>query len=418
MKAYLDNGATTAVDKEVVKAMLPYMLKEYGNASSLHYKGQAASKAISEARREFAAYINASPEEIIFTSGGTESDNLAILGTVRYFRVKEEGKIHIITSKIEHPAVLNTCRELEAEGIEVTYIDVDKEGIINIEELKSSIKPYTKLITIMHANNEIGTIQPLKEIGEIAKEKNITFHSDAVQSLTKLSIDVKELDINMMSFSAHKIHGPKGIGALYVRKGTKISPIAFGGSHEFKKRPGTENVAGIIGFAKALSLSKKEDCEKMQKLRDRLIDGLLKTPNSMLNGSREKRLCNNVNIGFAFIEGEGLLMHLSGKGICVSTGSACSSKSLEPSHVLGALGLRHEIMHGTLRLTLSRHTTEKEIDYTIKSINAIVKKLRKFSPLKEGVEYTAVDQDDHHGHEDNEVHAGHSHHSDECMETD
>jgi cysteine desulfurase len=408
MKTYQDNGATTAVDKEVIKAMLPYFSKDYGNASSLHYAGQAAAKALSDSRKIFAAYINASPEEIIFTSGGTESDNLAIQGFIKNLKTLGEQKIHIITSKIEHPAVLNTCRELEAEGIEVSYIGVDKEGIINIEELKSSINPYTKLITIMHANNEIGTLQPLKEIGIIAKSNNIIFHSDAVQSLTKVPIDVKDLCIDMISFSAHKIHGPKGVGALYVRKGVKLSPTTYGGSHEFKKRPGTENIVGIVGFAKALSIAKQEDCEKMQKLCDRLIDGLLKIPNSMLNGSKEKRLCNNVNIGFEFIEGEGLLMHLSGKGICVSTGSACSSKSLEPSHVLAALGLRHEVMHGTLRFTLSKYTTEKEIDYTIKSVASIVKKLRKFSPLKEGVVYTAKDGEEDH----------HDHHCDECMETD
>ena len=398
MKVYLDNGATTKTDSVVVKAMLPYFVKNYGNASSLHYQGLDAKKAIDDARKKFAEYINAATEEIIFTSGGTESDNMSILGVVNYHKERKE-QVHIITSTIEHPAVLNTCKHLELEGIEVSYINVDSEGVLKLDELKSAIKPYTRLITIMHANNEIGTIQPIKEIGDIAKAHSIIFHSDAVQSFTKLKIDVKELNIHLMSFSAHKIHGPKGIGALYIKKGTSIKPLYFGGAHEFKKRPGTENVTGIIGFVKAIELVKQEELKSMEKLRDRLIEGLLQVPHSMLNGSKDKRLCNNANVGFEYIEGEGLLMHLSQKGICVSTGSACSSKSLEPSHVLAALGLKHEVIHGTLRFTLSRYTTEKEIDYTIKSVKAVVKKLRKFSPLKEGVVYTAVDGEEDHHHD-------------------
>jgi len=395
MKVYLDNGATTAVDKEVLKAMIPYFTKEYGNASSLHYAGTDAQKALTDARKKFAEYINASAEEIIFTSGGTESDNLAIQGVIQSIKSKDEGKIHIITSTIEHPAVLNTCKIAESWGVEVTYVSVDNEGVIKLDELKSSIKPYTKLITIMHANNEIGTVQPIKEIGEIAREHKILFHTDAVQSLTKEKIDVKDINVDMISFSAHKIHGPKGVGALYVKKGTSIKPIVFGGSQEFKKRPGTENVSGIIGFVKALEVNTEEDIKRMSMLRDKLINGLLKISHSMLNGPKTKRLCNNANVGFEFIEGEGILMHLSERGICVSTGSACSSKSLEPSHVLAAIGLRHEVIHGALRFTLSKYTTEKEIDYTIKSVTAVVKKLRKFSPLKEGVVYTAMDEDDH-----------------------
>jgi len=399
MKVYLDNGATTMVDKDVVKTMIPYFTQEYGNASSLHYLGISAQKVLTDARKRFSEYINAFPEEIIFTSGGTESDNIAILGVVKYFRLQGESKIHIITSNIEHPAVLNTCKALEDEGVEVTYLGVDSDGMISLKELEAAIKPYTKLITIMHANNEIGTLQPIKEIGEIAKKNKILFHTDAVQSFTKIKIDVKELNIDLISFSAHKIHGPKGVGALFVRKGTSVKQLTYGGSHEYKKRPGTENVSGIIGFVKAMELSRQEDIDKMVMLRDRLIDGLLKIPHSNLNGHKTQRLCNNANIGFAFVEGEGILMHLSDRGICVSTGSACSSKSLEPSHVLKAIGLRHEVIHGAIRFTLSRYTTKKDIDYTIKHVSKIIKKLRKFSTLKEGVKYDTVEYEDHHEHE-------------------
>ncbi len=399
MKIYLDNGATTMTDKAVVKAMLPYFTKDYGNASSLHYAGSDAQKALSEARKKFAEYINALPEEIIFTSGGTESDNIALMGVVKYCKANDEKQIHIITSSIEHPAILNTCKILEGEGVEVTYLDVDEDGLIDLNQLKSSIKPYTKLISIMHANNEIGTIQPIKEIGEIAKEHKILFHSDAVQTLTKVKIDVQTINVDLISFSAHKIHGPKGVGVLYVKKRTPIKAITYGGSHEYKKRPGTENIPGIVGFVKALEISKHEDVEKMTRLRDKLIDGLTKIPKSKLNGSREHRLCNNANVGFEFIEGEGILMHLSDKGICVSTGSACSSNSLEPSHVLRAIKLRHEIIHGAIRFTLSKYTTEKEIDYTIKTVASIVKKLRKFSALHEGKKYDIIEYDDHHDHE-------------------
>jgi len=405
MNIYLDNGATTMTDKEVVKAMIPYFTKNYGNASSLHHMGNDAQKALSAARKKFAEYINALPEEIIFTSGGTESDNIALMGVVKYCKANadnKDNKIHIITSNIEHPAVLNTCTALEAEGVEVTYIEVNEEGVIDLTQLKSSIKPYTKLISIMHANNEIGTIQPIKEIGEIAKEHKILFHMDAVQTLTKIKIDVQEINVDMISFSGHKIHGPKGVGALYIKKRTPIKAITYGGSHEYKKRPGTENVPGIVGFVKALEIAKHEDIEKMTKLRDRLIDGLLKIPKSKLNGPLMNRLCNNVNVGFEFIEGEGILMHLSDKGICVSTGSACSSASLEPSHVLRAIKLRHEIIHGAIRFTLSKYTTEKEIDYTIKTVGSIVKKLRKFSALHEGKKYDVIEYEDHHDHVEEE----------------
>jgi cysteine desulfurase len=397
LKAYLDNGATTKLDQKVLKAMIPYYKENYGNASSIHIAGLDAKKALETARKEIASIINALPEEIIFTSGGTESDNLAILGTINKFKEQNPGeKIHIITSQIEHPAVLNTCKALEKEGIEVSYISVDDEGTVKLDELKNSIKSYTKLITIMHANNEIGTIQPIEEIAKISQEHKILFHSDAVQSFTKVKIDVKALGIDLMTFSAHKIHGPKGIGALYIKKSTPLKPLMYGGAHEFKKRPGTENVAGAIGFATAAKLVKESDIKKMTRLRKRLIKGLLKIPNSKLNGSKKHGLCNNANVGFEFIEGEGLMMHLSDKGICVSTGSACSSNSLEPSHVLSAIGLRHEIVHGTLRFTLSRYTTVKEIDYTIHAVQEVVGKLREFSPLREGVKYTIIEGDDHH----------------------
>lgn len=398
MKAYLDNGATTKVDPKVLKAMIPYFKEEYGNASSIHDMGLGAKKALDNARKEIASTINALPEEIIFTSGGTESDNLAIQGFVIKFRADNpQEKIHIITSQIEHPAVLNTCKAMEGYGVEVSYIGVDDEGMIRLDELKNSIRPHTRLITVMHANNEVGTIQPIEEIAKIAQEHKIVFHSDAVQSFTKVKIDVKTIGIDMMSFSAHKIHGPKGIGAIYIRKGTPIKPIMYGGAHEFKKRPGTENVAGAVGFATAVKLVKESDMKKMTRLKNRLIKGLLKIPHSKLNGSRKHGLCNNANVGFEFIEGEGLMMHLSDKGICVSTGSACSSNSLEPSHVLAAMGLKHEIIHGTLRFTLSRYTTAKEIDHTIHSVSEIVTKLREFSPLREGVKYTIKgDEEDHH----------------------
>jgi cysteine desulfurase len=362
--------------------------------------GLDAKKALENARKEIAPIINALPEEIIFTSGGTESDNLAIFGVINKYRNDNPNeKVHVITSTIEHPAVLNSCKALEKEGVEVSYVNVDGEGMINLDELKNSIKSYTRLITIMHANNEVGTIQLIGEIAKIAQEHNIIFHSDAVQSFTKVKIDVKQLGLDLMTFSAHKIHGPKGIGALYVKKGTSLKPIMYGGAHEFKKRPGTENVAGAVGFATAAKLVKDSDIKKMTRLRNRLVKGLLKIPNTKLNGSKKYGLCNNANVGFEFIEGEGLMMHLSDKGICVSTGSACSSNSLEPSHVLIAMGLKHEIVHGTLRFTLSKYTTAKEIDYTVESVKEVVTKLREFSPLREGVKYT-IKGDEHDSHHD------------------
>lgn len=379
MKVYLDNSATTRTDPEVVKAMMPYFSEKYGNASSLHQFGREAKEALEDAREKIARKINAEPEEIIFTSGGSESDNLAIKGVA--YANKNRGN-HIITSRIEHHAVLETCEKLEKEGFAVSYIGVDKEGFVDIDELKKAINSKTILITIMHANNEIGTIEPIKEIGDIAKDKGICFHSDAVQSFTKVPIDVKKMNISLMSFSAHKIHGPKGIGALFIKKGTKIQRQIDGGGHEFKKRAGTENVPGAVGFAKAVEIAKDEDIKYMAELRDKLIEGLLKIPKSQLNGPKgSKRLCNNANIVFNFIEGESMLLHLDMKGVAVSTGSACSSQSLEPSHVLTSIGLKKEIAHGSLRFSLSRYNTEKEIDYVLGAVPKIVEELRRISPL-------------------------------------
>ncbi|MBW3003957.1 cysteine desulfurase NifS [Candidatus Woesearchaeota archaeon] len=379
MKVYLDNGATTKVEPEVVKVMQPFFTERYGNASSLHQFGTEARDAVERSRKIIAESINAEPEEIFFTSGGTESDNLAIKGIMEHC-IAGKGK-HMITSKIEHPAVLNTCKCLEKQGIEVTYLDVAKNGIINVEQLKKSIKKNTVLVSIMHANNEIGTIQPIKEIAKICKSKKVLFHTDAVQSYTKEKIDVKDMGIDLASFSGHKIHGPKGIGFLYKRKGVHICPLINGGGHESGIRPGTENVPCIVGLAKAIEVSKTSELNKMKKLRDKLIAGLKEIPESILNGHPEKRLANNVNFCFKAIEGESLVLHLDQKGIAASTGSACSSHKLEPSHVLTAIGLPAEVAHGSLRLTLSKYTTEKEIVYAIKTIKEIVKNLRALSPL-------------------------------------
>ncbi len=382
MNVYLDNGATTMVDKEVEKAILPYFTKVYGNASSLHTHGQEAKKALEESREVIAKKINALPEEIIFTSGGTEADNLAIKGIA--FANKEKGK-HIITTKIEHHAVEKTCKFLESDGFEVTYLDVDKEGFVDLEELKKAITDKTILVSIIHGNNEIGTIQDIEKIGEICKEKNVYFHTDAVQSFTKVPIDVKKQNITLASFSAHKIHGPKGIGALFVKKGTKIKKLSDGGSQENNLRGGTENIPLIMGFAKAVELAKEEDCKKMEKLRDYFIEKIEKEiPEVKLNGSRKERLCNNVNITFKYIEGEALLLRLDDKGIAVSTGSACSSRELKPSHVLIAIGLHPAMAHGSIRFTLSRFTTKEEVDYTIKHLKEVVAELRSISPLWRG----------------------------------
>lgn len=381
MKAYLDHGSTTPVDPHVVEAMLPFYTREYGNASSLHSWGRQAKSALEESRGKIAERINASPEDIIFTSGGSESDNLALKGIC--YSLKGE-KNHVVTSKIEHPAVLETCRFLEKDGFDVTYLNVDKEGFIDLGELEGALTDKTALVSVMHANNEIGTIQDLEEIGRICSWKEVIFHTDAVQSFTKVPVDVEKQNISLASFSAHKIHGPKGVGALFASKdaGKKILKQMHGGHHEKNVRAGTENIPGIIGFARSVELASDEHVGKMIKLRDKLIDEVLTIDETHLNGPRgDKRLCNNASISFHYIEGESVLLHLDAKGIAVSTGSACSSQSLEPSHVLTAIGLKPEVSHGTIRFSLGRENSIEEIDYTIDAVKEVVEKLRELSPL-------------------------------------
>lgn len=380
MKAYLDNAATTMVAKEVVAAMLPYMNETYGNASSLHSFGVEAKKALEEARGKIAEKIGAENSQIIFTSGGTESDNLAIRGAC----LANPGKKHIITSKIEHPAVLNTCQDLEKAGYKVTYLNVDGEGFVSLDALEKAIIKDTLLVSIMHANNEIGTVQDIEAIGKVCRKHGVLFHSDAVQSFCKEDIDVAKMNIDMLSISSHKIHGPKGVGALFVREKQMIKPIMSGGAHESGKRPGTENVAGAVGFAAAAGLAKNADIEYMRGLRDWLIGEMEKIPHTKVNGSKVKKLCNNVNVTFQGIEGESLLLHLDRKGVAVSTGSACSSHSLKPSHVLMALGIKQEESHGSIRVTISRYTTKEEIEYAAGCIKEVVEKLRKLSPTYVG----------------------------------
>jgi cysteine desulfurase len=377
MEAYLDNAATTMVDKKVVEAMLPFFSSEYGNPNSLHEFGQKAKEAVYKAREYISKSINCDMNEIVFNSGGTEGDNHAIKGVA--YAQKEKGK-HIITSKIEHPAVIQTCKALQKEGYEITYLGVDEFGFINLDDLKKAIRKDTILVSIMFANNEIGTIQKVKEIGKICKEKNVYFHTDAVQALGKVKIDVKDMKIDLMSTSSHKIHGPKGMGFLYIKKGVKVSNIIDGGGQEYGKRSGTVNTPGIIGMAKALELMFEPN--DMFKLRDKLIKGLLEIPNSKLNGPKKDRLSNNVNVVFKYIEGESILLYLSEEGISVSTGSACSSNSLEPSKVLLSIGLKPEQSHGSIRVSLSRYTTEEQVDYFLEKIKVVVEKLRKMSPFK------------------------------------
>jgi len=383
MKIYLDNAATTPLDEKVSEVMLPYFTQKYGNASSLHSKGREAKEALENARRIIAKSINAKPSEIIFTSGGTESNNLAIKGIA--FSYEEKGKKgHIITTKIEHDCVLNTCKWLEKRGWKVTYLDVDKEGFISLDDLEKAITKDTVLVSIIHGNNEIGTIQNLEEIGKICKSKGVLFHTDACQSYTKTLLDVKKQNLSLVTLNAHKIHGPKGVGALYIREGIKITPLAHGGGHEKGLRSGTENIPGIVGFSEAVRQMRKRDVEKMKKLRDKLIKGIEERISEVrLNGPRgDRRLCNNVNFSFKGVEGEAIGMLLDAKGICSSTGSACSSKSLESSHVLKAIGLSDEEAHGSLRLSLGKQNTEEEIDKVIEIMPKIIRKLRKISPFE------------------------------------
>lgn len=383
-RIYLDHSATTPVDSRVIEAMLPYFDNVFGNPSSPHSVGQDAHMALEDARQIVADLIGADINEIYFTSGGTESDNLAIKGVAYNDKNKAKGK-HIITSVIEHPAVLRTCEYLESNGFEATYLPVNSEGLVELSDVEAAIRDDTILISVMHANNEIGTLQPISDIGKMAHEHGIYFHTDAVQSTGKLEIDVNKLNVDLLSMSSHKIHGPKGVGALYIKKGTKVEALVHGGSHERKMRAGTENVSGIVGFAEACKLCNDnlaKEAAHMTQLRDRLIDGLLKIDDSYLNGSRSQRLPNNANVRFSYIEGEGMLLLLDMKGIAVSTGSACSSASLEPSHVLTAIGLKPEDSHGSLRFSLGRENTQEEIDYVIEVMPGIVEKLRAMSPLK------------------------------------
>lgn len=381
---YLDNAATTKTAPEVVEAMLPFYTEYYGNASSIYSLGAASKKAVTEAREQIAECLGVTAGEIYFTAGGSEADNWAIKETAEAYASK--GK-HIITSKIEHHAVLHTCKYLERHGFEVTYIDVDEEGVLNLEQLEESIRPDTILISVMAANNEIGTIQPLAQIGEIAQKHDILFHTDAVQAFGQIPIDVEACHIDMLSASAHKLNGPKGIGMLYIRKGVKIRSFVHGGAQERGRRAGTENVPGIVGFGAAAKRAFKRMEEKSlieRKLRDYLIGKIeSEIPYCRLNGDRQKRLPNNVNFSFEFIEGESLLIMLDMKGICASSGSACTSGSLDPSHVLLAIGLPHEKAHGSLRMTLSEENTEEELDFVVESIKEIVKGLRDMSPLYE-----------------------------------
>lgn len=381
---YLDNAATTRTRPEVAEAMMPFFTEYYGNPSSVYDFSTPAKKAVQEAREIIASSIGAQAREIYFTGCGTEADNWALKAAADAYR--EKGN-HIITSKIEHHAILHTCEYLEKHGFEVTYLDVDENGVVKLEELKKTIRPTTILISIMFANNEIGTIQPIRQIGEIAKEHGILFHTDAVQAYGHLPIQVDTLHIDMMSASGHKINGPKGVGFLYIRTGVKIRSFMHGGAQERKRRAGTENVPGIVGFGMAAKLaipSMEERARHESELRDYLMDRIMEEiPYTRINGDRNNRLPNNANFAFQFIEGESLLIMLDSKGICGSSGSACTSGSLDPSHVLLAIGLPHEIAHGSLRLTMSEDNTKEEMDYVVDSIKEIVQRLRDMSPLYE-----------------------------------
>lgn len=383
---YMDHSATTPVKKEVLEEMLPYLSEKFGNPSSVYSIGRESKKAIEEAREKTAKALCASPSEIYFTSGGSEADNWAVKGAA--YANKSKGN-HIITSSIEHHAVLNTCKYLENDGFEVTYLPVDSDGLISLEDLKNAIRPETILVSIMFANNEIGTIQPIREIGQVTREKGIYFHTDAVQAVGNVKIDVEELNIDLLSLSAHKFYGPKGVGVLYIKKNVKISPFIQGGGQERGRRASTENVAGIVGLGKAIEIASnnlENYNTKLLKLRKMLIDGIMeKIPFVKLNGHPEKRLPGNANFSFEFIEGESLLLMLDMKGIAGSSGSACSSGSLDPSHVLLAIGLTHETAHGSLRLTLGEGNNEEDVGYVLEAIPPIVQRLREMSPLYEKI---------------------------------
>lgn len=387
MTIYADNAATTRVSEEVLNAMLPYFRENYGNPSSLHNIGQKAAEVLYNARKTVADCINAKPENITFTSGGSEADNQALISVAR--NLARKNKKHIVSTKFEHHAILHTLKKLESEGFEVTLLDVHENGIVTPEQVRDAIREDTCLVTIMYANNEIGSIQPIKEIGAVCHEKGVIFHTDAVQAAGHLNIDVCDQNIDMLSMSAHKFHGPKGVGALYSKKGIILRNVIEGGAQERGKRAGTENIPGIVGMATALSNAVKDidkNAAYVTALRDRLIDGLSKIPHCILNGDRYNRLPGNVNFCFEGIEGESLLLLLDAKGICASSGSACTSGSLDPSHVLLAIGRPHEIAHGSLRLSICEENTEEEIDYIIKETASVVEYLRNMSPVWKDLE--------------------------------
>jgi cysteine desulfurase len=381
---YLDNNATTRTAPEVTEAMAPYFGEKYFNASSIYSSAQEIRKDLEAAREEAAKFINAEPKEIIFTSGGTESDNFAIKGIA--YANTDKGK-HIVTTKIEHPAILETCKYMAKKGWEITYLDVDKYGMINLDELKKAVKKETVLVSIMYANNEIGTIEPIEEAAAIAKAAGAYFHTDAVQAAGKMAIDVKKLNVDMLSLAAHKFHGPKGVGLFYLKKGVRIHSIAQGGHQEASRRSGTENIPGIIGLAKACELASVHlkdtaDMARIKGLRDRLEKGLFeKIPEIIMNGHPEKRIDNTLNVCVKHIEGEAMLIHMDFEGICVSSGSACASGSLDPSHVLLALGLPHEIAHGSIRFSFSKYNGDEDVDKVLEVLPGVVEKLRKMSPM-------------------------------------
>lgn len=392
-RIYLDHSATTPVRQEVADIMVEHMIEKFGNPSSVHSFGREAKQSLEKARKQVADFINAAPEEITFTSGGTEADNMAIIGAA--FRYADKGK-HIITSAVEHHAVLHACEHLQKIGFDVTVLPVDEYGIIRMDDLRQAVREDTVLITIMHANNEVGSVQPVEEIGRLAREKGILFHTDAVQSLCKIPVDVQAMNVDLLTGSGHKIYGPKGIGFLYIRKGVKLAPLAFGGAQERKIRPGTENLPGIVGLGLAVELAGQEMASEMPRLttlRDKLIKGLQeRIPNVRLNGHPTQRVPTNVNMSFEFVEGESLLLSLDMKGIGASSGSACTSGSLDPSHVLLAMGICKEVAHGSVRMTLGRDNTEEDIDYVLEVFPEIVQRLRDMSPLYQAARKEQCDE--------------------------
>ncbi len=384
-RIYFDHNATTPVLPEVFDAMVPYLKEHWGNPSSIHWAGRGTRKAVDEAREQVCRLLNCAPLELIFTSSGTEGDNHAIKGIA--YSKKDKGN-HIITTKVEHPAVLNTCKYLAKEGFEVTYLDVDAEGMIDLDALRAAITGKTILITVMYANNETGVIFPIPEIAEIAKERGVTFHTDAVQAAGKLPMDLKTLNVDLLTISGHKLYGPKGMGALFARRGVRLTPLIHGGHHERNRRGGTENVAGIVGFGKACEIALRDmdsEISHLKALRDRLEKGMAeKIPHIKVNGKADRRLSNTSNISFEFVEGESLLLNLDMKGVAASSGSACTSGSLEPSHVLLAMSLSHEMSHGSVRFSLGKNNTVEEIDYLLEIMPPIVERMRSMSPLYAG----------------------------------